>query len=171
IEDSKGFPDQSIGEASNYCRNPDGRRKPWCYTNSMHRQYCDIPMCSVPLECLMTPEGRDYIGHINVTKSGRPCKNWIWHAYILRGQRRTGRVGESNSERPRSNVECHSLLHSKRAMDMTARRSPAELPKQQRTIVAIPAKVNQGVTLRLDGRTAIFRHATRTRCRWNACCR
>ena len=31
---------------------------------------------AAPLECLLTTEGRDYTGHLNVTETGKPCKNW-----------------------------------------------------------------------------------------------
>ncbi|XP_078055437.1 salivary plasminogen activator beta-like [Mustelus asterias] len=29
----------------NYCRNPDGDNKPWCYVQDSVREYCDIPKC------------------------------------------------------------------------------------------------------------------------------
>ncbi|KAK3269854.1 hypothetical protein CYMTET_21723 [Cymbomonas tetramitiformis] len=36
--------------ASNSCRNPDGDKRPWCYTNSMsvRWEYCEIPPCMSP---------------------------------------------------------------------------------------------------------------------------
>ena len=43
------FPDSSLAEASNYCRNPDNEPKgPWCYTqdSSKRWEYCDIKICS-----------------------------------------------------------------------------------------------------------------------------
>lgn len=48
VTDSDLFPDTSIAEASNYCRNPDN--KPggvWCYIGSTDSEweYCDIPLC------------------------------------------------------------------------------------------------------------------------------
>ena len=38
-------PDKDTG--SNYCRNPDGDKEPWCYTTDPKKRldYCDIPMC------------------------------------------------------------------------------------------------------------------------------
>ena len=31
----------------NYCRNPDGETKPWCYTTDpdVRFEFCDIPLC------------------------------------------------------------------------------------------------------------------------------
>ncbi len=41
------FPDASMAEAANYCRNPDGEPSLWCYTtdSSERWEYCDIPVC------------------------------------------------------------------------------------------------------------------------------
>ena len=41
------FPDISLREASNYCRNPYGTEGgPWCFGNgSDYCEYCDIPVC------------------------------------------------------------------------------------------------------------------------------
>jgi hypothetical protein len=43
------FPDKTVWEAANYCRNPDNSASgPWCYTldPSMSRETCGIPSCS-----------------------------------------------------------------------------------------------------------------------------
>ena len=43
------FPDATLEEASNYCRNPNADPAgPWCYTTDpeIPTQYCDIPMCT-----------------------------------------------------------------------------------------------------------------------------
>lgn len=31
----------------NFCRNPDGEEKPWCYTTSLKTrwEFCEIPFC------------------------------------------------------------------------------------------------------------------------------
>ncbi|CAH1777803.1 unnamed protein product, partial [Owenia fusiformis] len=42
------FPDRTLGEASNYCRNPNNDQNgPWCYTidSLLIKEYCDIPFC------------------------------------------------------------------------------------------------------------------------------
>ena len=42
------FPkDGSVAAAENYCRDPDGKGKPWCYTTDPATpwQYCDVPTC------------------------------------------------------------------------------------------------------------------------------
>ena len=41
------FPDRTLAEAENYCRNPDGESRPWCYTITSTRwETCDVPRCS-----------------------------------------------------------------------------------------------------------------------------
>ena len=43
------FPDASISDAANYCRNiVNGDSSPWCYTMDPNErwEYCDIPLCS-----------------------------------------------------------------------------------------------------------------------------
>ena len=42
------FPlDESVDAAKNYCRDPDGEGKPWCYTTDaqVRWEFCDIPTC------------------------------------------------------------------------------------------------------------------------------
>jgi len=42
------FPDASLLDAANYCRNPDDYEEgPWCYTTSSDKRWevCDIPTC------------------------------------------------------------------------------------------------------------------------------
>ena len=36
-----------VSKHNNYCRNPDSRERPWCYTvdSTVPFQYCDIPKC------------------------------------------------------------------------------------------------------------------------------
>ena len=40
------YPDETITDAANYCRNPDGRSSgPWCFVTSTQQETCDIPYC------------------------------------------------------------------------------------------------------------------------------
>ncbi|KAK3092507.1 hypothetical protein FSP39_003791 [Pinctada imbricata] len=67
----------------NYCRNPDGEPRPWCYTTDLLKrwEYCSIPFCEpsdagTVEECLKDPKGENYIGYKSVTKSGLTCQHW-----------------------------------------------------------------------------------------------
>ena len=48
LADAENFPDVSVENAKNYCRNPDGARNLWCYTTdpAVTFDYCAIPMCA-----------------------------------------------------------------------------------------------------------------------------
>uniref|UniRef100_A0A672VAA7 Kringle domain-containing protein n=1 Tax=Strigops habroptila TaxID=2489341 RepID=A0A672VAA7_STRHB len=66
----------------NYCRNPDGELRPWCFTTSPSKrwEYCNIPRCRNPCEpgkvhCL-SGKGEDYRGTIAITESGNACQHW-----------------------------------------------------------------------------------------------
>ena len=45
----RAFPENSVSEAKNYCRNPDGRSgPPWCMTHQHDTgQPCDLPKCGM----------------------------------------------------------------------------------------------------------------------------
>ncbi|KAM8833006.1 plasminogen isoform 2-T2 [Spinachia spinachia] len=68
----------------NYCRNPDGDPKPWCFTTSPSKawDFCSIPRCTsepptiVPELTCATGEGGAYRGTIAVTESGKTCQSW-----------------------------------------------------------------------------------------------
>ncbi|XP_066275340.1 plasminogen-like [Branchiostoma lanceolatum] len=72
----------SAGLEQNYCRNPDGKDRPWCYTtNPLNRwMYCDdVLVCdAVPTNCFFTNDnGGSYAGHANRTGYGRlMCQRW-----------------------------------------------------------------------------------------------
>ncbi|NXU64581.1 PLMN protein, partial [Horornis vulcanius] len=91
------------GLQENYCRNPDGEKKPWCYTtnSSIRWEYCTIPPCdrteqgiagmnSVPVQVPLPEEcyrgkGQSYRGTTSVTASGKKCQAWssmVPHSHI-----------------------------------------------------------------------------------------
>ena len=46
------YPDATVADAANYCRNPDNDVKPWCFTTIFYLPteglgwaFCDIPQC------------------------------------------------------------------------------------------------------------------------------
>ena len=47
--DAGNYPDATVADAANYCRNPGGsnEEKPWCYTTDPAQRYdfCDILEC------------------------------------------------------------------------------------------------------------------------------
>ncbi|XP_054826131.1 plasminogen isoform X2 [Eublepharis macularius] len=76
------FPEKNLKK--NYCRNPDGEPRPWCFTTSVIKrwEYCNIPRCSTPpptagpgRQCLVD-NGEDYRGTVAVTVSGAVCQSW-----------------------------------------------------------------------------------------------
>uniref|UniRef100_W5NFF8 Plasminogen n=1 Tax=Lepisosteus oculatus TaxID=7918 RepID=W5NFF8_LEPOC len=76
------LPDKHLDE--NYCRNPDGEPRPWCFTTNPAKRwdFCSIPRCSTKPPSI-TPEltcasgdGSAYRGTIGVTESGKACQSW-----------------------------------------------------------------------------------------------
>ncbi|XP_066288232.1 plasminogen-like [Branchiostoma lanceolatum] len=63
------------GLNENYCRNPDGEPRPWCYTTdpNVRWQYCTVPQCFN--DCYID-DGASYRGAVNITSSGRACQRW-----------------------------------------------------------------------------------------------
>ncbi|XP_040031192.2 hepatocyte growth factor a isoform X1 [Gasterosteus aculeatus] len=71
----------------NYCRNPDNRLRPWCYTMDPKTpwEYCNITLCdsdscedidvNVTTSCVQE-KGTDYRGTMNVTPEGVRCQRW-----------------------------------------------------------------------------------------------
>lgn len=77
------FSDKGLDD--NYCRNPNGRTKPWCYTLDPDKpwEYCAIKECvhNCDHDMEMTTKcfkelGEGYRGTVNTTPSGIPCQRW-----------------------------------------------------------------------------------------------
>ncbi|EAW65003.1 macrophage stimulating 1 (hepatocyte growth factor-like), isoform CRA_e [Homo sapiens] len=78
------FLDQGLDD--NYCRNPDGSERPWCYTTDpqIEREFCDLPRCgseaqprqeATTVSCFRG-KGEGYRGTANTTTAGVPCQRW-----------------------------------------------------------------------------------------------
>uniref|UniRef100_A0A8C8HNQ6 Hepatopoietin-A n=1 Tax=Oncorhynchus tshawytscha TaxID=74940 RepID=A0A8C8HNQ6_ONCTS len=79
----KRYPDKGL--VDNYCRNPDGRQRPWCFTTDPHTlwEYCNITACCEHRnkELYLTTmcfwgQGEGYRGSVAVTPSGVICQRW-----------------------------------------------------------------------------------------------
>ena len=64
-------PTKGLGD-HNQCRNPDGNKEIWCYTNDKNSRW---EACK-PLNESFTGKGEDYRGKQNETISGKTCMNW-----------------------------------------------------------------------------------------------
>ena len=76
------FDADKFGLESNYCRNPDNSRQPWCPTTDPEKDqdFCDVPFCEdtfVPRrKCgTLSKSQSDYRGDVSVSNSGQP---WQW---------------------------------------------------------------------------------------------
>uniref|UniRef100_A0A8C2WTF0 Hepatocyte growth factor n=1 Tax=Cyclopterus lumpus TaxID=8103 RepID=A0A8C2WTF0_CYCLU len=75
----KMYPDKGLDD--NYCRNPDGRHKPWCFTTDPNTpwEYCNIKVCGNNVvettECYQG-RGEGYRGTVDVMPNGLICQRW-----------------------------------------------------------------------------------------------
>ncbi|CAG0901178.1 unnamed protein product [Darwinula stevensoni] len=55
--------------------------RPWCFVSDPKTvwEYCEIPFCHDPHppECKLSRHGMEYMGKLDVTISGYPCKSWL----------------------------------------------------------------------------------------------
>ncbi|CAH1776938.1 unnamed protein product [Owenia fusiformis] len=82
------FPEKTLADAANYCRNPDGEPGgPWCYTTNPGErfEYCGIPFCNddnpglvnVTLSDCQTKGGNFYDNHCYWISSGQDAKGHV----------------------------------------------------------------------------------------------
>ncbi|XP_011474510.1 hepatocyte growth factor [Oryzias latipes] len=79
----KRYPDKGLDD--NYCRNPNGRHRPWCFTTDPNTpwEYCTIKVCETPpdsnvvetTECFQG-KGEGYRGVVDMTPTGLTCQRW-----------------------------------------------------------------------------------------------
>ncbi|MFT7799312.1 hepatocyte growth factor isoform X2 [Arapaima gigas] len=79
----KRYPDKGLND--NYCRNPDNRLRPWCYTADPKTpwEYCNVKVCESDTEphpdvttTCFRGQGEAYRGTVGVTPSGIKCQRW-----------------------------------------------------------------------------------------------
>ncbi|XP_045168669.2 plasminogen-like [Mercenaria mercenaria] len=72
------FPDNTIQEAKNYCRDPHKEGRPWCYTTDPNDRwdYCDVPECTKQDDCYKYGFVKQYKGFKRVTKDNVQCQRW-----------------------------------------------------------------------------------------------
>jgi apolipoprotein a len=94
------------GLEENFCRNPTGEDRTWCYHTLDYEigwDYCNVPNCGIKIRPEMAhcgtreAEQTDYRGTQSYTISGRTCQNWaLQHPHMH---------GNQPVERPYANLE------------------------------------------------------------------
>ncbi|XP_072232860.1 hepatocyte growth factor activator [Leuresthes tenuis] len=67
---------RGLGEHA-YCRNPDGDKKPWCYTvndSAISWEYCDVPSCRMPLSLSRRIVSSKSMSLIQKPNSSKPAR-------------------------------------------------------------------------------------------------
>ncbi|CAG0890947.1 unnamed protein product, partial [Darwinula stevensoni] len=73
---SKHFSNIDTWSHHNYCRNPSGKERPWCFVKDDEVQWEH----SYP-ECKKTEKGKEYSGKMNKTETGKDCLRWDQKPY------------------------------------------------------------------------------------------
>lgn len=75
------FPvDDSVVDAANNCRDPNGKGTPWCYTTNkdVRWEFCPTLICNV--DCYYKSNPQQYRGNVSKLADGTPCQAWSGHA-------------------------------------------------------------------------------------------
>ncbi|XP_077869491.1 plasminogen-like [Saccoglossus kowalevskii] len=77
--DPENYPNAGLGD-HNFCRNPDDKQQPWCFSTnpSIQWEYCDVDSYSDSCgytECYVNEDASDYRGTVNATGDYQ-CMNW-----------------------------------------------------------------------------------------------
>ncbi|XP_043944204.1 hepatocyte growth factor isoform X2 [Protopterus annectens] len=77
------YPHKALDD--NYCRNPDGKPRPWCYTldTKIPWEFCAIKTCEhsvvndtdITSDCVKG-QGEGYRGTVSTAANGIPCQRW-----------------------------------------------------------------------------------------------
>ncbi|RXM30055.1 Voltage-dependent calcium channel subunit alpha-2/delta-1, partial [Acipenser ruthenus] len=79
----KRYPDKGLD--GNYCRNPDKRLRPWCFTLDPNTtwEYCSIKVCAESVKSdpdtttkCFQDQGEKYRGTVNTAPNGIRCQRW-----------------------------------------------------------------------------------------------
>ena len=84
LTNSDVYPEKTLTEAENYCRDNGNKGAAWCYAINSHNdhKFCDIPLCPLTeparhwtenIDCIRN-SGYLYKGTLNTTKTGKTCQ-------------------------------------------------------------------------------------------------
>ncbi|KAA8582862.1 hypothetical protein FQN60_015408 [Etheostoma spectabile] len=165
----------------NYCRNPDGDPRPWCFTTSASKRwdFCSIPRCTseaptvVPELTCATGEGKAYRGTIAVTESGKTgldsnyCRNpdnerMPWYEPVIPTEEEDCYEGDGTSYRGVTS----ETISGKRCQSWssmtphTHQKTPQNFPN---------ADLRRNLCRNPDGDKAPWCYTTEPRVRWEYC--